>query len=88
MVRPKMRAKLSSDLLEFQRFKFMITLSIKLYKEKLDGTVDYAEPLFHPRNQFVLLDLNEREDVLNVTFAQIQEALEKWTHNGSGWIVL
>ena len=61
----------------------MITLHNKLYREKLDGTVDYAEPRFHPRNQFVLLDLNELEDVLNVTFAQIQEAIEKWTHNCS-----
>ena len=48
-VRSKIRAKLLSDLLEFQRFKFMITLRIKLYKEKLDGTVDYAEPRFHQK---------------------------------------
>ena len=50
----------------------MITVRIELDKEKLDGTVDYAEPLFHPRNQFVLLDLNEIEDRLKTeTFAQI-----------------
>ena len=86
-VSPKIRAKLSSDLREFQTFKFMITLHIKLYREKPDGTVDYAEPSFHPRGQLVLLDSNEIENELNVTFAQIQEAIEKWTHNGSGWIM-
>ena len=43
-IRPKIRAKLSSNLREFQRYKLMITLHIKLYKEKPDDTVDYAEP--------------------------------------------
>ena len=67
----------------------MITLRIKLYKDKLDGTVDYAEPRFHPRNQLALFEPNEIEDVLNVTFAQIQEAIEKWTMVLDGsWIVL
>ena len=69
--RVKIRAKLSSDLLEFQRFKFMIYLRIKLYKEKPDGTIDYAEPSFHPRNQLVLQDSNEIEDAINISFAQI-----------------
>ena len=35
------RAKMLSDLLELNRsFKFMINLKNKLYKEKLDGTID------------------------------------------------
>ena len=72
---------------EFQRLKFIITLPIKLYKEKLHGTVDYAVPRFHPRNQLVLFEPNEIEDILTETFAQIQEAIEKWTRDGSGWIV-
>ena len=54
-----------TDLREFQRLKFMITVRITLYKDKLDGTVDYAEPLFYPRNQFVLFDLNEIDDRFN-----------------------
>ena len=78
VVRPNINAKLTSDLQEFQRLKFMITLCIKLYKEKLDGTVDYAEPRFHPRNQLALFELNEIEYRLTETFAQIQEAIEKW----------
>ena len=86
-VRPQIRPKLSSDLREFQRFKFMITFGIELYKEKLDGRVDYDEPLFHPRNQFVLFEPNEIEARLTETFAQIQAAIENRTHNGSGWIV-
>ena len=46
-VRPKIRVKLSSDLLKFARsFKCMINLRIKLYKDSDDGTV-YAEPSFH-----------------------------------------
>ena len=65
----------------------MITLRIKLYKEKPDGSVDYAEPHLHPRNQFVLQDSNELEDLLNLSFYKIKEVLERWTHNGSGWIV-
>ena len=65
----------------------MITLRIKLYKEKPDGSVNYAEPRFHPRNQLALFEIDEIEYRLNITFAQIQEAIEKWTHNGSGWIV-
>ena len=45
----EIRAKLSSDFVEFNRsFKFMIILRIKLYKEKPDGLVDYAEPHLHP----------------------------------------
>ena len=44
----------------------MIYLGIKLYKEKLDGTIEYAEPSLHPRNQFVLQDANEIEDALNI----------------------
>ena len=55
----------------------MITLRIKLYKEKPDGTVDYAEPRFHPRNQLALFEPNKIEGKLNITFAQIQEAIEK-----------
>ena len=30
---------------------------------------------------------DEIEDGLNTSFDEIKEALEKWTHNGSGWIV-
>ena len=75
--RPKIKAKLSPDLREFRIFKFMIYLRIKLYKEKLDGTVDYVEPLFHPGNQLVLRDSNELEDLLNTSFDQINEAIEK-----------
>ena len=85
--RPKISDKLSSDLREFQRYKFMITLRIQLYKEKPDGSIDYAEPRFHHRNQLLLLEIDDIEDRLNIAFAQIQEALEKWTSNGSGWIV-
>ena len=51
-VRPKIRVKLSSNLREFQRFKFIITLRIKLYKAKPDGMVDYAEPLVAARMYF------------------------------------
>ena len=47
--------KLSSDLREFQRLKFMITLRNKLYKEKPDGSIDYAEPQFHHKTQLLLL---------------------------------
>ena len=65
----------------------MIYLRIKLYKEKLDGTIDYAETSFHPRNQLVLQDANEIEGAINTSIAQIQKAIEKWAHNGSGWIV-
>ena len=65
----------------------MITLRIKLYKEKPDGSIDYTEPRFHPRNQMVLFEIDNIEDRLNIAFGQIQEALEKWTSNGSGWIV-
>ena len=65
----------------------MITLRIKFYTEEPDGTVDYAEPSFHPRNLFALFDSSEMEDVLTEPFAQIQEAIEKRTQNGSGWIV-
>ena len=64
-------------------------IRVKLYKEKPDCTVDYEEPSFHPRNQFVLLDLNEMEDVLTETFAQIQETIDAewlWVDRGS-WIV-
>ena len=87
-VRPNISDKLSSDLREFNRsFKFMITLRIQLSEEKPDGSVDYAEPRFHPRNQLALFEIDEIEDKLNITFAQIQEAIEKWTHHGSGWIV-
>ena len=86
--RPKIRAKLSSDFVEFNRsFKFMIILRIKLYKEKPDGSVDYAEPQLHPRNQIALFEIDELEDLLNTSFDQIKKALEKWTHNVSGWIV-
>ena len=65
----------------------MITLRIKLYKEKPDGLIDDAEPRFHHRNQLLLLEVYDIEDRLNTAFAQIQEALEKWTSNGSEWIV-
>ena len=61
----------------------MITLRIKLYKEKPDGTIDYAEPRFYPRNLLALFEPNEIEYRLTETF----EVIEKWTHNGSGWIV-
>ena len=86
-VRPKIKVKLLSDLGEFRIFKFMITLRIKLYKEKPDGSVNYAKPHLHPRKQFISRDSNELEGLLNSSFEQIEEALERWTHNGSGWIV-
>ena len=56
-------------------FKFMIILCIKLYKEKPDGSVDYAEPRFYPWNQLAWFEPNEIEDKLTTTFAQIQEAI-------------
>ena len=65
----------------------MITLRVKLYKEKPDGSIDYDEPRFHPRNQMVLFEIDDIEDRLNTSFDQIKEALGKWTSNGSGWIV-
>ena len=65
----------------------MISLHIKLYKEKLDGTVDYDKPWFRPGGQFVLQDLNDLEDRLTENLPQIQETIEKWTYNGSGLIV-
>ena len=52
----------------------MVILRIKLYKEKLD-----AEPRFHPKNKFALLEPSQIEDKLTATIAQIQEAIEKWT---------
>ena len=45
---------------------FVIIIIIIIIKEKPGGTVDYDEPLFHPRNQFLLQDANEIEDVLNI----------------------
>ena len=72
---------------KFQRLKFMITLRNKLYKEKPDGSIDYAEPQFHHKTQLLLLEIDDIEDRLNTAFAQIQEAIEKWTSNGSGWII-
>ena len=61
--RPKIRAKLSSDFVDFNRsFKFMIILRSKLYKEKPDGSVDYAELHLHPRNQMALFEIDELED--------------------------
>ena len=86
--RSKIRAKFLSDLAVFRILKFMITLRIKLHREKPDGSVDYAEPHLYPINQLVLRDSNELKDLLNTSLAQIQEALERWTHNGSGWIVV
>ena len=85
------------DLLEFQRYKYMIFLRIKLYKVKrrlgvnpdgtIDYTIDYADPSFHPKNYLVLQDANGIEDVINTSIAQIQQVIEGWMHNGSGWII-
>ena len=65
----------------------MINLRVKLYKAKDDGSIDYAELWFHPRNQMVLFEIDDIEGALNMSFDQIKEVIERCTQNGSGWIV-
>ena len=85
--RPKIRHKLKEELKDLTNIKAQLAIKIQLRKEKQDGSEDLVNPILRS-TQMVITKPSEIDEALDTAFSQIQECLEKWTHKGSGWVVV
>lgn len=76
---------LNDELHELNGIKYQLIMSVKL-KKLTNGFEEFTTP--HLVNkQSTLLQNYELNDSLTENYAKIIEKLERWTQNGSGWII-
>ena len=85
-VRPQIKAKLEEELKALKGLKFQLALRVELSKRQPDDTIEYIDATLR-HNQVALLQANEIDENLNKAFPKIQEHFEKWTNQGSGWVL-
>lgn len=85
-VKPKIKAKLIEELIEWKGIKFQLAMQIKLRKTNPDEQEETTDPVFRIKQETVL-QAHKISDIIDKALPYIQELLEKWTQHGSGWVV-
>ena len=79
--KPKIEQKLREELQEMTNIKYQICVKVKMKKND-----ENSHPYFHSK-QNTILNISNIPSSISQSQQKIQETLEKWTQNGSGWIV-
>ena len=77
----KIVQKLREEISDLSSIKYQICVKLKMQKEDLTSF-----PFFRSK-QNVVMDLGNISSSLSQAQQKIQECLEKWTQNGSGWVL-
>ena len=85
-VRPRIREKLTEEILALDGVKFQLALKVSLRKQGPDGTEEFTNPVLRHK-QKALLQASEIKGALDKAIPHLLELLEKWTQRGSVWTV-
>ena len=64
-------------------FKYQITMTVLLYKYKMDGDTEYSPVYFNSATKTVI----NFEYCLDKSFQEILYRIDNWINRGSGWII-
>ena len=67
---------LKSLLNEIKGFKYQITVTVLLYKHKMNRDIEYAKTV-----------INSDKHMLDKSFQEILYRIDNWINKGSGWII-
>ena len=64
-------------------FKYQITVTVLLHKDKMDGNTEYSLVYFNSATKTVI----NFEYCLDKCFQEILYRIVNWTNKGSGWMI-
>ena len=70
-------------LIEMKVFKYQITMTVLLYKRKMDGNIEYSPVYFNSTPKTVI----NSEYMLDKSFQEVFYGIDNWINKGSGWII-
>ena len=65
-------------------FKYQITVTVLLYKHKMNEDIEYAPVYFNSATKTVI---NSDKYMLNKSFQEVLYRIDNWINKGSGWII-
>ena len=69
---------------EMKGFKYQITVTVLLYKHRINGDIEYSPVYFNSATKTVIS--SDKYD-LDKSFQEILYRIDNWINNGSGWII-
>ena len=83
-VKPQIYRILEREIIELQGIKFQLGLVVSLRKDQIKGPPHFTNPTFY-HAQVPILNANEID--LQIQFEDIKERIERYTNEGSGWVI-
>ena len=84
MVQEHIYENLVEELAELKSIKYQLALKVNLQKKGPDGKVEFTDLVFRCKTEPIL---SATEIDLDKVVGYTLESLEKWTQQGSGWVI-
>jgi hypothetical protein len=80
------KKKITQEVFDLNGVKFQLAMKVSLRKERNDGDLVLAQPMFYSKQQ-ATLRASDIDEGLNEAISKIERSIEEYQREGSGWAV-